>query len=51
MKVKELCNYCEGIEADCDICKHKKECEELEAKLSYISAFGLKELYENNEEL
>lgn len=51
MKIRELAKYCESIDIDCDICEHKKECEDFNNRMKEISPYGMIEMADNGIEL
>lgn len=51
MKIRELAEYCKSIDIDCDKCEYQAQCQQLAYKLEEISAFGVVELIDDNEEL
>ena len=51
MKIRELAEYCNSIEIDCDKCEHKELCDGLQYKLEDISPLGLIDLVDENMEL
>ena len=51
MKVSELCDYCESIEVDCDVCKHKSECDNFQHLIEYDSPCGIRNTFEKDYEI
>lgn len=52
MRIRELAEYCESINIECDECEHRNLCEQsLPHMLEDIAPCGLVELVECNKEL
>lgn len=49
MNVKELGEYCNSININCDVCEHKKECEKFTNVIEEISPCGFINLANNME--
>lgn len=51
MRIRELAEYCNSIEIDCDKCENKAQCEEMGNILQDISPFGVVDFVDKNTEL
>ena len=51
MKIRELADYCKGIEIDCDKCENKGYCNTMTYRIEEISPRGLVEMVDSNIDL
>lgn len=51
VKIKDMAVYCKSIEINCDICEHKRECEEMQSFLEDLSPYGVVQLVKENRDI